>query len=193
MLTDKSTDIELWIAIKENQLKGFNILFDRYWCNVYSTAFYYLKDADACTEISHDIFLNIWNRRQALNIQSIKSYLVTSARYHVFKRKQGIRSIDLKYIQDYKSVDLQTVKNSGEESFNYQELEADINSFLEELPSRVREIFILSRREHLSNQEIASRLSISKRTVENQITNALKHLRMSLKHISIVIMLQILE
>ncbi len=193
MLTDKSTDIELWIAIQDNKLKGFNILFDRYWSKIYTTAFYHLKDAEACTEISHDIFLNIWNRRQALNIQSIKSYLVTSARYHVFKRKQGIRSIDLKYIEDYKSVDLQTVKNSGEESFNYQELEADINSFLEELPSRVREIFILSRREHLSNQEIASRLSISKRTVENQITNALKHLRMSLKHISIVIMLQILE
>lgn len=189
MLTDKSTDIELWIAIRNNELKGFNILFDRYWSKIYTTAFYYLKDAEACTEISHDIFLNIWNSRQVLDIQSIKGYLLTSARYHVYKRKQGLRSLDLKYVEDYKLVDLHTVQNSGEEKFNYEELEANINSFLEELPNRAREIFILSRKEHLSNDEIANRLSISKRTVENQITNALKHLRISLKHISVVLML----
>lgn len=187
MLTNKSDDIELWIAIKGNDLKGFNILFDRYWCKVYTTAFYYLKDAEVCTEISHDIFLNIWNRRQILDIHSIRAYLITSARYHVYKRKQGLRSINLKYIEDYKLLDLQTVENSGDEKFDYQDLEANINSFLEELPNRSKEIFLLSRREHLSNDEIANRLSISKRTVENQITSALKHLRISLKHISLVL------
>lgn len=99
-----------------------------------------------------------------------------------------MRSLNIKYVEDYKLVDLHTVQNSGEEKFDYEELEANINSFLEELPNRAREIFILSRKEHLSNDEIANRLSISKRTVENQITNALKHLRISLKHISIVLM-----
>lgn len=186
MLTDKATDTELWIAIKNDELKGFNILFDRYWSKVYTTAFYYLKDPDACAEISHDIFLNIWNRRQVLDIQSIKNYLLTSSRYHVYKRKQGLRSLDIKYVEDYKLVDLHTVQNSVEEKFNCEELEANIDSFLEELPNRAREIFLLSRKEHLSNDEIANRLSISKRTVENQLTNALKHLRISLKHISVV-------
>ncbi|TKC59991.1 sigma-70 family RNA polymerase sigma factor [Pedobacter hiemivivus] len=189
MHVQKFTDAELWDAIKNNELKAFNILFDRYWSAIYKTAYNYNKDPEVCTEITHDIFLNIWNKRQSLEIHAIKAYLISSARYHVYKRERRVRAIDLKYVGNYIGVQENTTQNTAEEHFNYNELKTKINSYLEELPHRSKEIFLLSREEHLSNEEIADRLCISKRTVENQITNALKHLRISLKHFGIVMIL----
>lgn len=186
MNAQKPSDDELWVAIKNNELKAFNIIFERYWSAVYSASFHYIKDAEVCSEITHDIFLNIWNRRQSLDIHSIKAYLTSSARYHVYKREKRVRSIDLKYVENYIGVHESSTQNNAEEHINCNELKTKINSYLEELPHRCREIFLLSREEHLSNDEIANRLSISKRTVENQITNALKHLRISLKHLGII-------
>lgn len=63
----------------------------------------------------------------------------------------------------------------------FRDLEFDMESSLSNIPKRCRQIFFMSRKELLSNDEIAGKLSISKRTVENQITHALKHLRLSLK------------
>lgn len=189
MFTTKSNDSELWLAITKSDLKAFNVLFDRYWSSIYTTAFSYLKDPEASSEITHDIFLNIWNKRSELDIQSFKGYLTASARYHVYKRKKTIKSINIQYIEDYESLEAASVQNSGDEKVSYMELENKVDSFLNELPSRCREIFILSRKEHLSNDEIAQRLCISKRTVENQLTSALKYLRMSLRNIGIILII----
>ncbi|WGQ10973.1 sigma-70 family RNA polymerase sigma factor [Pedobacter gandavensis] len=186
MNAKKLSDEELWVAIKNNELKAFNIIFERYWSAVYSTSYHYIKDAEVCAEITHDIFLNIWNKRQNLDILSIKAYLTSSARYHVYKREKRVKVIDLKYVENYIGIPESSTRNAAEEHLNCNELEIRINTYLEELPQRCKEIFLLSREEHLSNDEIANRLSISKRTVENQITNALKHLRVSLKHLGIM-------
>lgn len=183
------TDSELWTAVKNNELKAFNMLFDRYWQVIYTTSHRYVQDPEVCHEITHDIFLNIWNNRHRLEIQSVKSYLTASARYHVYKRKQGVRSLNLDYIEDYSSIEEASSRNIIEEAFNYQELESRLNHHLNALPNRAREIFLLSRIDQLSNDEIANRLSISKRTVENQITSALKYLRISLKHLGILMIL----
>jgi RNA polymerase sigma-70 factor (ECF subfamily) len=76
--------------------------------------------------------------------------------------------------------------NDGELNIHYQDLEKSVDKELEELPRRCKEIFTLSRREQLSNDEIAIRLDISKRTVENQLTHALRHLRLSMRHFLII-------
>ena len=189
MQLQKLNDAELWAAVKDDDLKAYNVLFDRYWSSVYTTSNKYIKDAEVCYEITHDIFLNIWNKRKVLDISSIKAYVTTSARYHVYKRKQGVRSLNLQYIESYDLVMEQTVNNDAEEKFDVIELEAMIKGHLNELPDRSREIFLMSRKDQLSNEEIARKLSISKRTVENQITNALKHLRFALKQFGIFIFL----
>lgn len=189
MLTTQSSDTELWEAITKNDLKAFNMLFDRYWSSIYTTAFNYLKDPEASSEITHDIFLNIWNKREGLEITSFKAYLTASARYHVYKRKKTIKSLNIQYIEDYERIKAETVENSGDEKVRSSELEHKIDVFLKDLPNRCREIFLLSRKENLSNEEIAKRLSISKRTVENQLTSALKHLRVSLRDIGILLLI----
>jgi RNA polymerase sigma-70 factor (ECF subfamily) len=167
--------------MREGDPASFNALFDRYWEMLYATVFSVCSDREVCSEIVHDIFLNIWLKREKLQIESFKAYILASARYHVYRHVKNAREKSLEYREDleYSS---RISMNDGELNIRYQDLEKSVDRELDELPRRCKEIFTLSRREQLSNDEIATRLDISKRTVENQLTHALRHLRLSMKH-----------
>jgi len=178
MLLRQYSDLELLEAMKQNVNKAFDVLFERYWSTLYSTAFYYLKDADAASEIVQDIFLRIWGKRHDYEIRSFRNYLTAAARYHIYKKLKARKAIALSYIADYEEVKLlQKSVNEGEEKLYRLELENTVELSLKQLPKRCREIFILSRNKHFSNEEIAQQLNISRRTVENQLTSALHFLR----------------
>ncbi len=178
------SDEALWEAVIADDSKAFALLFERYWTRIYTTAFQYLKDKEQCTEIVHDIFLNLWLKRDQLHIESFPNYLKAAARYHVYKHIRSAKATPLQFTQSWESSSTATSINLAEEQLQEQELDAKLTLYLEQLPQRCREIFILSRNNHLSNEEIAVRLGISKRTVENQLTYALRFLRKSFKNIS---------
>ncbi len=188
-LGQKVTDIELWIAIREGNEAAFKKLYDRYWPTIYSTAWSYLNDKQACTEIVQSIFLGIWMRRHELKIGAFYPYLKAAARYQVYKRLQKKGELKILYMDSILDADGKVALNEGEFDINYRELQDSVDLQLQQLPQRCREIFLLSRKEHLSITEIAQRLGISKRTVENQLTNALQHLRHSLGDICILFVL----
>lgn len=186
MTIDHTSDAELWAQIKVDDNKAFEVLFDRYWSAVYTTAFTYLKDQEACTELVHDIFLNIWGNRHHLEISSFKNYLTMASRYQVYKLVRKAKKSPVLFVEEYETVpNSGFAMNLGEEKVKYQELESTIEEALKKLPKKCQEIFILSRFDNLSNQEIADKLGISKRTVENQITTALKGLRVSIKVVAL--------
>ncbi len=172
--------------MREGDSTSFNTLFDRYWEMLYSTVFSVCSDREVCSEIVHDIFLNLWLKREKLQIESFKAYILASARYHVYRHVKNARKNSLEYREDleYSS---HAALNDGELNIRYQDLEKSVDRELEELPRRCKEIFTLSRREQLSNDEIATRLDISKRTVENQLTHALRHLRLSMRHFLVIL------
>jgi RNA polymerase sigma-70 factor (family 1) len=176
------SDAELWSAICLDDKKAFDALFERYWTLLYNTANAFLKDDDAASQIVHDIFINLWQKRQVYQIQSFKSYLSTAARYHVYKVLKARKAENIVYVEDYTAHEHSSQsRNAGEEKMNTLELERALEESLGQLPKRCREIYSLSRTDQMSNAEIAERLSISKRTVENQLTTALQYLRNALK------------
>jgi RNA polymerase sigma-70 factor (family 1) len=189
MPPNQLTDSDLWLSISQDDSKAFALLFDRYWSKTYRTAFLHLRDKVACTEITHDIFLNLWLKRASLNIESFPGYLAASARYHIFKHIKVAKAIPLQYIEDMEHTGKAMHHNNGDQKIQYEELMNKVESYLNDLPKRCKEIFILSRMENLSNDQIANRLQISKRTVENQITRALQHLRVSLEEVSVFLIL----
>jgi RNA polymerase sigma-70 factor (ECF subfamily) len=185
-MSDKMpSDTILLNRMREGDSASFNALFDRYWEMLYATVFSVCSDREVCSEIVHDIFLNLWLKREKLQIESFKAYILASARYHVYRHVKNARKNSLEYREDleYSS---RVSMNDGELNIHYQDLEKSVDKELEELPRRCKEIFTLSRREQLSNDEIATRLDISKRTVENQLTHALRHLRLSMRHFLII-------
>lgn len=191
MLDRNTPDDELWEAIKFASVPAFELLFDRYWQAVYTTAFSFLNDAEAAAEIANDTFLNVWRKKDTLNIGSFKNYLTTSARYHTYKVLKARKKMRLSFVENYDQLPVReiSVQNEGEEKIRYLNLQADIEDALTDLPKRCREIFVLSRIANLSNVEIAERLSISKRTVENQISIAQKYLQRNIKNIALTLLL----
>lgn len=191
MLDKNTPDDELWELIRIGSIPAFELLFDRYWQAVYTTAFSFLNDADAAAEIANDTFLNIWRKKNSLNIGSFKNYLTTSARYHTYKVLKEKKKMRLSYVENYDMLPVAeiSVQNEGEEKIKYLNLQGEIEHALGELPKRCREIFLLSRIANLTNVEIADRLSISIRTVENQICIAQRYLQHNRKNIALTLVI----
>ena len=73
MIKPVLSDNELWRAIKLDDKKAFDMLFERYWSAMYTSAYNYLRDSELSAEIVHDVFLNIWQKRKEFQIISLKN------------------------------------------------------------------------------------------------------------------------
>jgi RNA polymerase sigma-70 factor (family 1) len=183
-MTPLLTDNELWDAVVADSSRAFVVLYNRYWKKLYKTANYYLKDETAAEEITHDVFVTLWTRRKHLKINSFQNYIHVTARYHVFKYLKAARINCVEYMEQFTETEDMVVYNTADSKLGYESFETELAQILKELPRRCQEIFWLSRVENLSNDEIAGKLNISKRTVENQITQALRYLRVSYPKLS---------
>jgi RNA polymerase sigma-70 factor (ECF subfamily) len=138
----------------------------------------YVSSVDIAREIVQDFFVRLYEKRQTLSINSsLKSYLYRSI-YNC-----SINYINQKNIQDrhLKSIDLERNDEENLESeINMVELQYKIYKAIDELPAKCGRIFKMNRLEGLKNEEIAIQLNLSKRTVETQISKALKILRKKL-------------
>lgn len=185
MRFEQFSDNELWNAIVNDDAQAFAALYNRHWKKLYKTACHYLKNQDAAEQVLHDAFVTLWTRRKFLKIENFSSYIFITTKYQVFKHLKAAKISIVDYIENYDEAPAAVHYNEGEKRLDYKDFETQLDQYLLGVPKRCKEIFWLSRVEHLSNDEIADQLGISKRTVENQITYALKHLRSSYKEFSI--------
>lgn len=160
--------------------KDFNELFDLYYEELCKIVFPILKDAHDAEDVVQDVFVKVWLRREELIVTTnYKAYLykavVFRALDHLRKKRTSSRvREELKIIHNK---DYQNADSSLEEK---QLLEA-IDSVVEKMPENMRVIFHLSRFSNLKNREIAEQLRISIKTVESNISKALKLLHQHLK------------
>ena len=189
MSKQNHSDSELWKLIVDNDSKAFAVLYERYWYKIYLIALRFLKNKELSEEIVLDIFFDIWNRRNVLNIHNMNAFLSVSAKYQVYTHSKAAKISPIQIVEDYEGIIPQTNKNMAEEKFLFTDFEFRLEVHLKNLPSRCQEIFKMSRIEQLSNTEIAQKFGISKRTVENQITIATKYLRRNFKDIAITSLL----
>ncbi|MGO1243787.1 MAG: RNA polymerase sigma factor [Sphingobacterium sp.] len=188
-------DEQLWVAIAiESCSTSFGILFDRYWSMIFTTAFSYTKDRQLSETITHDIFVNLWDKRCKLQINSFPTYLRMAARYHVYKDLKSRKKRSIQFVDQWEIGSEPHAAETADANLGYQDTILSIHSALSILPARCQQIFRMSRFEQLSNDEIAHELGISKRSVENQITRALHFLREKMKPIiSILLLLSLLS
>ena len=170
---DEYPDQELLVLIKNGDASAFDTLFNRHWEALYLKAFSLLRDAETCEDIIQDVFLRIWQNRASIEITHFSSYLRASARNGVFK-VLAKKKLEANHLNTLTTLEL---LYHTEDEMNAKELESQIMASLEHLPDRCREIFVMSRFENMSNSEIAQKLTLSSRTVENQLYRAIKHLR----------------
>lgn len=157
----------------------FNKLFHDYYTNLSRFAFTYVKDEAVAEELVQEVFVNLWQKQELKEISSIRSFLYIS-----------VRNRALNYLRDHKTRTLHendfAIERERDALYEYNEyehkqLETLVKDAIAELPEKCREIFELSRNENLTYQQIAEQLNISTKTVENQISIAIKKLRVKLK------------
>jgi len=177
-LTENTTDQELIILLCRGNEAAFSMLYKRHWADLYKFAFSILRDRDACKDLIQDVYAWIWDHRQSLEIQSPKSYLKTAVKYKVanYIRSGNIRE---SFFEEVVKFNYDTSLPGVDELAELKELNTIIQIAVTNLPLKCREIYRLSREEKLSNREIAEKLGISVKTVENQITIALHRIRNS--------------
>lgn len=170
------TDLQLLSLLSKSDKDAFNTLYVRHWADLYKNAFYILRNNDACKDIVQDIFVWLWQHREGLEINSIKSYLKAAVK---FKVANYIRSGKIRdsFFDEIKKLNLPSTYSNPEDIAEINDLHLIVQQAICDLPPKCREVFKLSRDEHLSNLEIANRLNISVKTVENQMTIALRRIR----------------
>ena len=182
---DKISDKKLVELVKNENELAFNQLFDKYWKSMVNTAFKVLKDRDVAHDIVQDIFVDFWSKRATLSIEHVSSYLHTAVKYRVinFIQKNKVPMTNLDFVDGFKNV------NTTEELINLNDLNEVLIESISELPPKCRQVFRMSRFDHLSNKEIAEKLGLSVRTVENHIAHAIRLLKPKLKNILILIVI----
>lgn len=175
-LDDNKRDGELLELLKANPRAGFTLMFDEYFEEVCRHIFRYVPDIRIAQDIAQDLFVELWTKRDKLNITSSPgAYLyrmaVSRALNHIRDNRRHVHS-DVTV--------LRTVSVNAPEPG--QVMDADsLNSIvtvaIDNLPERCRQVFMLSRFEDMSNAQIADALDISVKTVENQMTKALRAIK----------------
>lgn len=171
-------DHELLLMLKSNNEFGIKCIYDKYWKRLYLSAFSIVREAGPCEDIVQDVLLQLWLKRGEVEIYSLKSYLYSAVRYKVLSY---IRSADHRKVFIYPG---ELEQLAGIEELKDRLNERDITGMLDNgvalLPERCKQVFTLSRKEFLSNKQIAKRMGISIKTVEAQMTIALRLLKKSM-------------
>ena len=180
---EKRTEVDdaaLVKSLSRGNILAFNTLFRGYSSRLYHFAFGYLKSDVESEEVVQEVFTKVWEKRHTLKEElSFRSYLFTIA-FNIIKKHFRARSYLREYINTAKIKDDLDMATSQETDFS--SLQDFVTRLIEGMPERRKEIFIKSRIEGLSIREIADSMKISHKTVENQISTALKYIRNCLKN-----------
>ncbi|MBB5286210.1 RNA polymerase sigma-70 factor (ECF subfamily) [Rhabdobacter roseus] len=173
------SDTEIVSAIRQGHEPSFEQMFRTYYERLCHYAHSLLKDQDDAEEMVQTVFLNLWEKREELEITlSLKAYLYRAVHNHCLNRLKHykVREAHREYTVYYQPVGYEPVADA----LNGYELEERIEQAVSRLPEQCQLVFRMSRFEELKYQEIADRLRISVKTVENQIGKALRVLRSEL-------------
>ena len=176
-------DLELIALMRRGHSQAFKEIYDRYWLKIFTVALKRVRSRDDAKDLVQDLFFTLWMKRDCLVIStSLSAYLFTAIKYKVINhiesnivKENYLHSLD-KALIDY--------DNSSNENIISRDLERLLDRRIDNLSPKVKEVFVLSRRENLSIKEIAERLHLSDQTVKNQISKALKALRVHLSDIT---------
>ncbi len=171
--------------LKTQNILAFNELYSRYCKELYDTAYKRLLSKDDVQDIIQEIFISVWNNAANFDENiSLRPYLFKSLKYKVIDSIYRNKSNSHLSLTDISEIDF--IKERGDTNpLITKDLETFLNKEINNLPGKMKEVFLMSRKHYLPNDEIARQLSISSQTVKNQISMALKRLRQSLENANI--------
>ena len=179
MAQKKHNQNKLLLAeFKNGNQKAFRKLFELYWERMLFNANVIVVNEDVAKDIVQNIWVGLWEKRENLEIKNFQAYVFKAVRYGCYNylRDNKFNAAQLEIIESLQLTAEPTLKNQ----YDLEKTQINIEKALSELSPRCRQIFQLSRIDNTNNEDIAQRLGISKRSVENQVSIALNYIRQHL-------------
>lgn len=167
------TDDQLLQQLYVSDEKAFAEIYNRYWKSLYTSAHNILQVKDAAQDAVQEVFISLWKRREAIQVEVLQSYLHQAVRFQVFKAIRAEKTDQL----FFNRLSLITKDILIEDPVLFKELESLYQQLIHALPPDEQEIFLLHRDGGLTYKQIAEQKNISVKTVEKKMSRALKELR----------------
>jgi RNA polymerase sigma-70 factor (family 1) len=174
----KDQDIHLIEQLRIGSKEAFRILFDTFGPKIHHFAFSYLKNKDDADELLQEVFLKLWELRTKLDdTKNIKSFLfkICINLIYDFIRRKNIEKAFIQY-----SGTQQSYSDDTWSEIVYNDMLYNLNRLIDGMPEQRQLIFRLSKEQGLTNEEIALKLNLSRRTIENQLYRAVLFLKTKL-------------
>jgi len=173
------SDQELIDLLRRDADSAVRVIFEQYYKDICIRINRMIKNKAQTEDLAQELFLDFWKKRNDIEIKgSLKGYLSVAARNKTLNWIKSSKNHDFNSIEDVQQA---TKEESAQKLMELEEMKTHIDEAIDLLPEKCKIVFILSRFEQLSYKEIAKNLDISPKTVENQISKALKLLRMKLQ------------
>ena len=169
------TDKELIRLLDDDSDRAIVLLFEAYYSYICRAVYKIIPDRVLVEDLAQEVFLELWRKRNQLRVtSSLKAYLRRAA---VNKALNYIRDERVKLTDEERAPEQKATQAGALQQMQVKELQQVIDKAVDSLPDRCRIVFVLSRFEDMTYNEIAEQLGISIKTVENQISKALRTLR----------------
>ncbi|MCG8306365.1 MAG: RNA polymerase sigma-70 factor [Cytophagales bacterium] len=170
---------QLVLRLKDGDQASFHTLYSTYAPKLFAFSKRYLNSQEDAEEIVQEVFFRIWEKKDNIDEnQSFSSYVIQAAKHRIFN---GFRKkVNEQAYLDFIIYADDSSKNFTQLDVEYKEIKNKAEVAIDAMPPKRQEIFRLSREAGLKNKEIAEKLQISVKTVENQMGQALKFLRKEL-------------
>ena len=169
-------DSDLFDAVRAGDARALDELFRRYYADLCRVSIRFVQQAATAEDIVQEMFVTLWTRREKLpgDTHSVSGYL-----------RRSVRNRSLNYLRDQQRIpvddgelpDTTASYQTATAGIEQAEDRQRIDRAIDRLPERCRLVFVMSKVEEMTHQEIADGLDISVKTVENQMTRAYKYLR----------------
>lgn len=172
---------ELILQLQKGDRVAFYNIYERYCKRLYGFVLQYVKQGTDAEEIVQEVFIKIWEKRKTIDVySSFESFLFTVT-YNATISLLRKRVTENKYLAHLQSI--QQANDTAEltDEIYFNELNKKLKTLLDELTPRQKEIFVLSREEGLTHEQIARKLDITLNTVKKHMANTLSFLK---KHLN---------
>ena len=165
--------------LKNGDVLSFDNIFKKYNRKVYYFALSYLKNREQAQDVVQEVFMNLWRYRDQINDYYNFSKYLFKITYNATCKSFRKQASDKKQLEEVVRNSIME-DNSTNLDIEYNNLFETANAFIEKMPARQKEIYLLSINEQLTTEQIAQRLNISKKTVENYLSQVKTSVRKSI-------------
>lgn len=167
-------DQEFFNLLSTDAEKAFEWLFRRYFSELCQVVYRVTHDEHLAQDLVQEVLYELWRKKNQLTISiSLRAYLKRA----VLNRTLNHLRDNRKWSSEENMPEIAVYESDPTDQMRSEELQALVDAAIDELPEKCRMVFVLSRYEELSYRDIAKELGIAEKTVENQVSKALKYLR----------------